>query len=112
MANNFVISQKVDLNKGIDGFVVWPHALLIEGDNLAHTWEVDVYQDGKPATLDGMTAKGYFVRTDGSTVDATGSVSGNKVSVTFPSQAYAYEGDLQAIIRLGWLFDYAFRNAI
>ena len=39
MANNWKINETVDLQRGIDGIKVWPHALLVTGDENAHEWK-------------------------------------------------------------------------
>lgn len=99
MANNWKINETVDLQRGIDGVKVWPHALLVTGDENAHEWNVTVMDNGKAASLGG-TIRAYFVRSDGATVTATGSVAGNIATVTLPEACYAYEGDLSAVMQL------------
>lgn len=98
MTNNWIIKQTVDLQVGIDGVKVWPHALLVTGDNLAHTWMVEVTNNHAPVDLLGSVTA-YFVRTDGSTVVQNGTIEKNFAIVTLPQACYAYEGDLKSIIR-------------
>lgn len=99
MANNWKINETIDLKRGIDGIKVWPHALLVTGDENAHEWNVSVLDDGKPAVLNGQI-RAYFVRSDGATVTATGNIDGNIAKITMPEACYAYEGDLQAVMQL------------
>lgn len=99
MSNSWIITQTVDLAQGIDGIKVWPKALLVTGDENAHTWRVEIMDKGRPASVSGGVI-GYFVRMDGETVVAKGELEGNVAVVTLPSECYAYEGDLQALMRL------------
>lgn len=49
MAINWRIEQAVDLARGVQAPQVWPEALLLTGDDQAHTWRVTVLDRGKPA---------------------------------------------------------------
>ncbi len=99
MSNSWIINQTVDLSQGIDSIKVWPKALLVTGDENAHTWRVEIKDKGQPASVSGGVM-GYFVRSDGDTVIANGTLEGNVAKVTLPKECYAYEGDLQALMRL------------
>lgn len=99
MADNWLIEQRIDLRRGVQAPQVWPHALMLCGDNNAHTWRVIILDGGKPAQITGSIT-GYFVRADGNTVVVTGNLSGNIASVTLAQACYAIEGDLRAVMRL------------
>lgn len=99
MENNWIISQKIDLAKGINGVKVWPNALMLEGDKLAHTWSVEILDDGRPAEISGHV-RGFFVRADGNTVMVEGTAEGNFALVTLTEECYAYEGDLKGIMQI------------
>ena len=97
----WTIKRTVDLQKGDlhqNGKSVG--ILSFPGDEDAHIWEVTVLDGGEPAALSG-TVTAYFMRSfDGNSVVATGSTSGNVVSVAIPAGAYAYQGLVTAILRL------------
>lgn len=100
MASNWMIEQDVDLRCGAQTPQIWPNALMLTGDNLAHTWRVRVFDGGEAVALTGATVTGYFVRTDGNTVAVQGSVEGSTAIVTLAQACYAFEGDLKGVMRL------------
>ena len=100
MASNWMIEQDIDLRCGAQTPQIWPNALMLTGDNLAHTWRVRVFDGGEAAALTGATVTGYFVRTDGNTVAVQGSVEGSTAIVTLAQACYAFEGDLKGVMRL------------
>lgn len=100
MASNWMIEQDVDLRCGAQTPQIWPNALMLTGDNLAHTWRVRVFDGGEAVALTGATVTGYFVRTDGNTVAVQGSVEGSTAIVTLAQACYAFEGDLKGMMRL------------
>lgn len=100
MASNWTIEQDVDLRCGAQTPQIWPNALMLTGDNLAHTWRVRVFDGGGTVALTGATVTGYFVRTDGNTVAVQGSVEGSTAIVTLAQACYAFEGDLKGVMRL------------
>ena len=100
MAGNWVIEQDIDLRCGAQTPQIWPNALMLTGDNLAHTWRVRVFDGGEAVALTGATVTGYFVRTDGNTVAVQGSVEGSTAIVTLAQACYAFEGDLKGVMRL------------
>ena len=100
MAGNWVIEQDIDLRCGAQTPQIWPNALMLTGDNLAHTWRVRVFDGGGAVALTGATVTGYFVRTDGNTVAVQGSVEGSTAIVTLAQACYAFEGDLKGVMRL------------
>lgn len=48
--------------------------------------------EAEPSELEGCSAKGFFIRPDGGTVEMDGEINGSKVSVTLPEECYAVEG--------------------
>ena len=100
MASKWMIEQDVDLRCGAQTPQIWPNALMLTGDNLAHTWRVRVFDGGEAVALTGATVTGYFVRTDGNTVAVQGSVEGSTAIVTLAQACYAFEGDLKGVMRL------------
>lgn len=100
MASNWMIEQDIDLRCGAQTPQIWPNALMLTGDNLAHTWRVRVFDGGEAVALTGATVTGYFVRTDGNTVAVQGSVEGSTAIVTLAQACYAFEGDLKGVMRL------------
>lgn len=99
MANNWLIEQEIDLQRGAQAPQVWPNALMLCGDNNAHTWRVTVMDGGEAAQVTGSVT-GYFVRPDGNTVAVQGSMTGNVASVVLAQACYAQEGDVKAVMRL------------
>lgn len=99
MANNWLIEQDIDLQRGAQAPQVWPNALMLCGDNNAHTWRVTVLDGGEAAQVTGSVT-GYFVRPDGNTVAVQGSMTGNVASVVLAQACYAQEGDVKAVLRL------------
>lgn len=99
MADNWMIEQEIDLKRGVQAPQVWPNALMLCGDDKAHTWRVRLFDGGKAATVAGAVT-GYFVRADGATVAVEGSLTGNVASVVLAQSCYTVEGDLQAVMRL------------
>lgn len=96
--NRWHFDQQVDLKSGA-GDVIWPNALMMEGDNEAHAWQVQVRDGGKAVdmSLYGVTA--YFQRADGNTVVVVGSAEGDKATVLLPQSAYAVPGQLLGVMR-------------
>ena len=97
--DNWLIEQEIDLQRGAQAPQVWPNALMLCGDNNAHTWRVTVLDGGEAAQVTG-SAMGYFVRPDGNTVAVQGSMTGNVASVVLAQACYAQEGDVKAVLRL------------
>lgn len=96
---NWLIEQKIDLRRGEQAPQVWPNALMLCGDNNAHTWRVTVLDGGEAAQVTGSVT-GYFVRPDGNTVTVQGSMAGNVASVVLAQACYAQEGAVKAVMRL------------
>lgn len=99
---NWKIPQIVDLcNPTKQNHINFGAALMLEGDSLAHVWQITVLEKGKPADLSGCTLMGYMCRPDGVTVAIpNGTVSGNVCSVSFSEACYAAEGPARGIVRL------------
>ena len=68
-------------------------------DNQGNIIGVEVFDDGVPATLSG-TVSAMIVRPDGGTVAATGTLTGNKMSVSLPVEAYAIPGVISIVLKL------------
>lgn len=100
MASNWIIRKDVELTRirGVDQLTNVGH--IYKADNQAHVWEAHIYQDGQPVTLTGYGVRGYFIRSDGSTIAVSGSASGNVASVTFNNSCYAHSGLLKGALRL------------
>ena len=75
------------------------HGNVFSQDNQGNLLGVEVFDDGVPASLSG-TVSANIVRSDGGTVAATGTVSGNKLSVVLPAAAYAIPGVISVVIKL------------
>ncbi len=99
MASNWSIEQAVDLTRGAQAPQVWPDALLVQGDEKAHTWRVTIRDGGKPATITG-TVTGYFIRSDDYMVPVEGNLDGHIASVTLNASCYAVEGDMRAVMQI------------
>lgn len=99
MAINWSIEQSVDLTRGAQDPQVWPDALLVQGDENAHTWRVTIRIGGKPAPIRG-TVTGYFIRSDDYMVPVEGSLDGHIASVTLNASCYAVEGDMRAVMQI------------
>lgn len=72
---------------------------LFTGDEDANILVIDVLNDGQSVALAG-SVYGYFIRSDGMTVDHTGTITGNSVSVTLPATAYYHEGFLDIAVKV------------
>lgn len=68
-------------------------------DNNGNVIGVNVYDNGEAAALAGTVAAS-IIRADGVTVAATGTLSGNKVSVVLPQTAYAVPGVLSIVLKI------------
>ena len=99
MASNWSIEQAVDLARGVQAPQVWPEALLLTGDDQAHTWRVTVLDRGKPAQIAG-TVTGYFIRADNYMVPVEGILEGSTAIVTLNASCYAVEGDMDAVMQI------------
>lgn len=71
-----------------------------EGDDDGNRFGVRVYRNGAAVSLSNCTVAGYFIRSDGQTIIAPGTISGNKAYVTLPDTCYAKEGNFTLAIRI------------
>ena len=72
---------------------------VFSADNNGNIIGVNVFDDGEPAALGG-TVSASIIRADGATVSATGTLSGNQVSVSLPQSAYAVPGVISVVLKL------------
>lgn len=93
----FLITRTCDLKKPLR--VEALETALFTGDENAHEIEIAVQDGGENVALSGHVY-GYFIRSDGMTVDHEGTISGNKVSVILPASAYYHEGYLDIAINV------------
>ena len=76
--------------------------LIVPGDLQAHEWIVTVMDGDVDAVLSGWScAQAFFTRSDGVSVLAEATVSGNVIRVTIPRDACLVAGRLQGLMRLG-----------
>lgn len=100
MAENFTIRQTVDLSGINPNWNAVRHdALMYPGDNLAHTWEVQVKRNGIPVDMIGGNVVGYFQRKDGNTVMVNGTIEDSICKVTMAQECYAISGAMKAVMR-------------
>lgn len=97
---NWVINQTVDLQHGTQQPQIVPDALMVAGDDMAHTWRIQVKNNGQDADLSGLCVRGYFERSDGETAVVAGSISGSVVEVTMSSGCYHAPGRLTGSVQL------------
>ncbi|MBE5807650.1 MAG: DUF2817 domain-containing protein [Clostridiales bacterium] len=102
---NWLIRQTVDLEKIRTGGVPFRdvEALAFQEDREAHRWEVTVLRGGVEADLTDYTVAAYFHRSgdgDGESVLVTGTIIGSVCRAVLPEACYAYEGRVEAIMRL------------
>lgn len=71
---------------------------IFSADNQGNLVGVEVTNNGSPATLSGSIS-GSIIRSDGATVAATGSFSGNRASIVLPQDAYLVPGVVSIIIK-------------
>ena len=96
---NWVIHQKIDLSQ--NSKKSWDESTYaFTGDNNAHLWEVDVLDNGANADLSGYSVSAYFIRADGNTVIATGSISQNTVNVELPQSCYSVPGVVKGVLKI------------
>lgn len=75
------------------------HGNVFSQDNQANIIGVNVFNDGTPAALVGGVSAS-IVRSDGATVAAVGTLSGNQASVVIPAAAYAVPGVISIAIKI------------
>lgn len=96
---NWKIQQKCDLSAGT--YKYWnENTYAFTGDDNAHSWVVEVLDGGIPANLSGYSSSAYFIRADGNTVLATGTISGNVVSIDLPQSCYSVPGVVSGVLKI------------
>lgn len=96
---NWEIRQKCDLAAGT--YQSWGDSTYAyTGDNNAHSWVVEVFSSGSAADLSGYSVNAYFIRADGNTVIATGSISQNTVNVELPQSCYSVPGVVKGAVKI------------
>ena len=75
-------------------------APLFYGDNQAHRVRVQLQMNGAAVSPEGVTAAGYFMRSDGRTVYMEGTVDGSTAEVVLSDECYRYTGAFTLILRL------------
>lgn len=86
-----------DLNKPVK--VRYLDGDVFSQDDQGNIIGVEVYDGDTPASLSG-TVNAYIVRSDGATASAVGTLSGNKVSVVLPADAYGVPGIISIVLKL------------
>lgn len=94
---NFETWLRSDLTKPLK--VETLPGIFFTADNAANTIGVEVYDDGAAADLSGSCV-GYVIRSDGGTMIITGTISGNRASITLPTSAYVMEGPIDIVIKV------------
>lgn len=96
---NWKIQQRCDLSAGT--YKYWnENTYAFTGDDNAHSWVVEVLENGTSADLSGYSSSAYFIRADGNTVLATGTISGNAVSVDLPKSCYSVPGVVSGVLKI------------
>ena len=95
---NVTLAYDADLARGVIREALRP--VFATGDKNGHTFEISVKRDGAAVPLTGASVSAYFIRADRSTVPISGSVSGNKASVTLLAACYNVPGRFSLVIRL------------
>ena len=73
---------------------------LFSADNGGNLIGVEIYDDGEAAAPSGGVF-GYVIRKDGRTVVISGTLDGNKASITLPASCYAVVGPVSIVIKVG-----------
>lgn len=79
--------------------VTFLHGNLFSQDNAGNTINVNIMDNGEPATIGG-TVSANVIRADGETVAVSGAIDGNKAYVILPQACYAVPGRIEIIIKL------------
>lgn len=74
--------------------------IIMKGDALADTLEIDVRDGGYESDVSDYTVGGYLIRADGVRVPLSGTIDKNIVSVTLSEHCYAIGGGFVAFVRL------------
>lgn len=74
---------------------------MFSGDSSANKIIVHITKKGKAVTDLTGEVTAYIHKPNGVVAERTGSISGNKVSVTLPATAYAIVGPVRIVIKVG-----------
>lgn len=92
------IRVKADLDKGIRKTFL--DTLFVTKDKAAHRFEIEVVRGDAPVTLSG-TVSAYFIRyCDNVTIPVSGTLSGNKVSVTLNDTCYNRNTQFALVVKV------------
>ena len=92
------IRVKADLDKGIRKTFL--DTLFVTKDKAAHRFEIEVMRGDSPITLSG-TVSAYFIRyCDNVTIPVSGTLSGNKVSVTLNDTCYNRNTQFALVVKV------------
>lgn len=92
------IRVKADLDKGIKKTFL--DTLFVTKDKAAHLFEIEVVRGDSPVTLSG-TVGAYFIRyCDNVTIPVSGTLSGNKVSVTLNDTCYNRNTQFALVVKV------------
>lgn len=92
------IRHRVELNAPLMLRVL--PGVLVENDQNANEFVLEIMQDGKPAELTGQTVSGYLVREDGNAVLLDGEADGNIAKVKLNPACYRVPGNFVASVSL------------
>lgn len=90
--------QVVDLARP-EGPRTWPDLMMVEGDQDAHQWRVEVLDGGQAASLAGYSVTAYFDRCDGVTIPVVGTIREHSAIVSLPQSAYLAPGPMICTMR-------------
>lgn len=82
-----------------DGAIEQPGAVLLGlGDDAADAFRVTLKRNGINVN-DLESAKGYFIRPDGTTVIVAGTVNSSQITLILPEECYEYAGEIKLTIK-------------
>ena len=101
MSNNFITHIKTNLN-GVLQMTQMFDGIMMTGDDRANEIIVELHRDLTPYVIPaGTKIVGYFIRSDGVTLEVDGSVTTEGyASVVIPALAYQVSGNLSIAIRM------------
>ena len=73
--------------------------LFAQSDKEAHTIEIMVKDGAQAADLTGLSASCFLIRSDDSTVNVTGTITGSTVTVTLNAACYEVPGHFSLIVK-------------
>ena len=102
MLEPFIMRVRTNLN-GVLKMTDMVEGIMVAGDSRANQIIVDLYRDSERYVLSNDTDAvfGYYIRSDGGTVEAEGSITEEGAAIiTIPSSAYNVTGSLSIAIRV------------